>query len=261
MKDIDHWTPTKFAFEGGRLSASTDPACVAISSRLNVNLLAAALQPLLAKHARGHLLDLGCGNVPLFAAYRSHVGEVTCIDWANSEHQLRHIDQSCDLNGPLPLLDRSVNTVLLTDVLEHIAMPAALVGEIARILAPEGKLIASVPFMYRLHEEPHDYHRYTQHALRHMVESAGLRVAFLEPYGQGIDVVFDSLGKVIVDLHWRWGPRIAAWLQHAGLKLRGSNLGMKMNRGHVSMPLGYLLVAQRPPSRADAELALFRAES
>jgi SAM-dependent methyltransferase len=245
LKDAEHWAPTKFHFQGGVLRASADPASVAVSSRLNVNLLAAALQPLLAQYARGHLLDLGCGSVPLFAAYRSHVADVTCIDWENSGHQLRHIDQACDLNGPLPLEDCSTETVLLTDVMEHIENPATLVMEIARVLAPGGHLIASVPFMYRLHEEPHDYHRYTRHALRRLAESAGLQVIHLEPYGQGLDVVIDNLGKVIIDLHWRWGPRLSAWLQHAALKLRTTRLGARMIRRHSNMPLGYVFVLAR----------------
>lgn len=252
MKEVEHWKPTKFTLEGGQLKASEDPACVAVSSRLNVNLLAAALHRALHTHARGRLLDLGCGNVPLFAAYRSHVSEVTCMDWVNSEHQLKHIDQACDLNEPLPLPDACFDTVLLTDVLEHIANPGALIDEIARILAPGGKLIASVPFSYRLHEEPYDYYRYTRHALARLAQQSGLEVRLLEPYGQGLDVVFDSLGKVIIDAHWRWGLRLSAWLQRAGLKLRATGLGTRINAAHASMPLGYAFVLRRP-GQADIE--------
>jgi len=256
MKDIEHWTPTKFAFVGDRLCASTNPKWVAISSRLNVNLLAAALQPSLEAHARGRLLDLGCGNVPLFAAYRARASAVTCMDWTNSDHQLRHIDQSSDLNEPLPVADGSFDTVLLTDVLEHVAVPGALVNEIARVLAPGGKLIGSVPFLYRLHEEPYDYHRFTRHALQRFAQLAELEVILLEPYGQGLDVIFDSLGKVIIDAHWRWGPRLSAWLQVAGLRFTATKLGMKLNRGHASMPLGYIFILQRKalPSATDSPM-------
>lgn len=250
MKNRDSWTATKFSFDGVRLSANADSAWVAISSRLNVSLLASGLQPLLAEYARGHLLDLGCGNAPLFAVYRNRVTEVTCIDWSNSGHQLRHIDVACDLNGPIPLEDRCVNTVLLTDVLEHIAEPVGLIREIARVTAPGGCLIGSVPFTYRLHEEPYDYYRFTRHALLRLAKLAGLQVVVLEPYGQGMDVVFDSLGKVVVDAHWRWGPRMAAWMQCAGLKFRRTRLGMKINRANGNMPLGYVFVMRRECSSA-----------
>jgi hypothetical protein len=68
-----------------------------------------------------------------------------------------------------------------------------------------------------------------------------------------LDVVFDSLGKVIIDAHWRWGPRLSAWLQVAGLRFTATKLGMKLNRGHASMPLGYIFILQRKaiPSATD----------
>lgn len=245
MKDIESWKPTKFAFVGDRLRASPNPEWVAVSSRLNVDLLAIALQNVLAFHAGGRLLDLGCGNVPLFAAYRDRVSSVTCIDWGNSEHQLRHIDQFCDLNEALPLANGCFDTVLLTDVLEHVAVPGALVNEIARVLAPGGKLIGSVPFMYRLHEEPYDYYRFSRHALRRLSELGGLEVTRLDAYGQGVDVVFDSLGKVIFDAHWRWGPRLAVWLQAAGLRFRATKVGARISSAHGNMPLGYVFVVEK----------------
>lgn len=130
-------------------------------------------------------------------------------------------------------------------MLEHIANPSALISEIGRILAPGGKLIGSVPFSYRLHEEPYDYYRYTRHALKRLGQQSGLEVQELKPYGQGLDVVFDSVGKVIVDALWHWGPRMLAWLQTTGLKVRASRLGRRINSAHVSMPLGYILVFQR----------------
>jgi hypothetical protein len=34
------------------------------------------------------------------------------------------------------------------------------------VLRPGGVLLLTVPFLARLHEEPHDYFRYTEHALR-----------------------------------------------------------------------------------------------
>lgn len=249
MKNVETWAATKFVFNGVRLSANADLDWVAISSRLNVSLLAAGLQPLLVEYACGHLLDLGCGNVPLFAAYRRQVSEVTCIDWSNSGHLLRHIDVACDLNGPIPLSDSSVNTVVLTDVLEHIAEPAGLMREVARVMAPGGCLIGSVPFTYRLHEEPYDYHRFTRHALRRLAASSELEIIQLSPYGQGLDVVFDSLGKVLIDLHWRWGPRVAGWIQRLGLWVRQTRFGVTTNSGHESMPLGYVFVFQRKLSQ------------
>lgn len=49
-----------------KLQASSKTGDVAIASRLNVDLLANSLQEALKVYCRGRLLDLGCGEVPLY---------------------------------------------------------------------------------------------------------------------------------------------------------------------------------------------------
>ncbi len=68
--------------------------------------------------------------------------------------------------GPaLPLSDSSADTVLLLDVLEHLDDPEKAVSEAARILRRGGTCLVQVPFLYPLHDEPHDYQRWTIHGL------------------------------------------------------------------------------------------------
>ena len=47
--------------------------------------------------------------------------------------------------GLLPYGDSSVDVVLLVDVLEHVDRPETVLGEIARILRPDGRMLAFVP--------------------------------------------------------------------------------------------------------------------
>jgi SAM-dependent methyltransferase len=126
------------------------------------------------------------------------VEEVTCVDWQNTAHGTQHVDHVCDLTGPLPLADDAFDTVLLSDVLEHIPTPQRLMDEIARVLKPGGKLILNVPFLYWLHETPHDFHRYTEFALRRLAESARLDVVVLEPFGGPLEVIADIAAKRLV---------------------------------------------------------------
>lgn len=240
MKHATSWTPTKFVMIEGVLSASREPGAVAVASRLNADLLAAALQEVTLRHARGKLLDLGCGTVPLYGIYRELVEEVTCVDWDNSTHNLRHVDLTADLNKPLELASASFDAVMLTDVLEHISEPRALLHEIRRVLVPGGVLIGTVPFLYRIHEEPHDHHRYTRFSLAAMAADAGFSVESLEPYGQGTDVLFDLLAKILVSAHWRWGETWASWAHRIGLRVRRSRLGRHLNRNQDPTPLGYV---------------------
>jgi SAM-dependent methyltransferase len=121
------------------------------------------------------VLDLGCGHKPyadLFAGYQ-HVGV-----------NLDAIDASPDLianAAALPLAEACIDLVFCTQVLEHVPEPAALLAEAARVLRPGGVLVLSAPFYWPLHEEPHDYLRFTPHALRRLLHAAGLEATLIEP--------------------------------------------------------------------------------
>ena len=58
--------------------------------------------------------------------------------------------------------------VLCCNVLEHVFdLDAALQG-LARLTGDDGLVFASTPFAYPLHDEPGDYWRPTEHALREL---------------------------------------------------------------------------------------------
>jgi hypothetical protein len=46
----------------------------------------------------------------------------------------------------------------------------------SRVLKDDGLLILSAPFQFRLHEQPHDYFRYSPHGLRTLCAEAGLEI-------------------------------------------------------------------------------------
>lgn len=242
MRNQSSWKQSKFVLINGQLVANRDTSCVSVASRLNVDLLGAALKRVISRFAHGRLLDMGCGAVPLFSEYRHLVSNVVCADWSNSLHNNCHLDLVVDLNAPLPIASKQFETVLLTDVLEHIAAPEQLLREIRRLLCHDGILIGSVPFLYRLHEEPHDYYRYTIHTLRSLATKHGFAIEILEPYGAGTDVLFDALGKLLVNLHWKLGSRLASWSQSLGAFIGKSAFGRRINQLNQSMPLGYVFV-------------------
>jgi Methyltransferase domain len=126
MKNVQTWAPTKFVLERGRFRASPNPKELSPGSRLLGDLLASCYQTHLKSHCRGRLLDLGCGKVPFYGLYREYVSETVCVDWHNSSHGNDYLDAECDLTKDLPFSDACFDTILLSDVLEQIAIKCAV---------------------------------------------------------------------------------------------------------------------------------------
>jgi SAM-dependent methyltransferase len=246
VQNIEMWKPTKFVPSAGRWVCSPNHSELGRGSRFSVGIMIDAYKKAIEPHASGHLLDLGCGKVPLYGMYRALVEDVTCVDWPNSTHGSRHVDHFVDLNGPLPFDPAMFDTILLTDVLEHIARPDELWREMTRVLRPGGKVIVTVPFLYPIHEEPHDYHRYTGYKLRHFCEAVGLFVIYLEPYGGALEVILDLVAK-----HLYRHPLLSRLhLSISRLLMKIGPLKAISDDTRQSFPMGYCLVAQKPHGTA-----------
>lgn len=241
MKNEADWQPTKFELGPGGLWRSSRKN-VPHRSRLIADRIAAVYSKAIKENARGRLADLGCGSVPLYAIYRPQVQSVTCVDWPGSVHATSHVDLFADLNEPLALEDGQYDTVIASDVIEHLHTPLALFSSAARALKPGGSLIVGVPFLYWVHEAPHDYHRYTRFALTRLCEQANLQVAAIEPYGGAPEVIADLMTKTL------GGRAMAAKLIYYTTKAMLSLPPVKRisRTSSANMPWGYLLIAKKP---------------
>lgn len=129
------------------------------------------------------ILDVGCGTGTMLAYLRDW-GEVAGVD-ADAEavrfSHLRGEEGVSQLHGyTLPFGDGSLDLVTVLDVLEHVEDDGRMLREIARVLRPGGRLLATVP-AYRWMWGPQDevsnhFRRYTAGRLVREVEGAGLRI-------------------------------------------------------------------------------------
>jgi SAM-dependent methyltransferase len=93
----------------------------------------------------------------------------------------------------LPLRDKSVDAVLLMEVLEHVPDPLGILRECARVLTPGGYLCLTVPQYHITHDHPGDFYRYTRQGLEHLCREAGLRVLDAWATGGALLVVFHAI--------------------------------------------------------------------
>jgi len=243
MQNAASWQPSKYVHRKGRLRSTLEASELSPASRLIADLVAAEYERALKLYAHGRLLDMGCGKVPLYQAYRDQVTDVDCIDWANSAHGSDHLDKVCDLGGTIPYADASFETIILSDVLEHLPEPAICWREMSRLLSPGGSVILNVPFYYPLHEEPHDFYRYTEFALRRFAEGSGFEVLELKPIGGALEILADVTSKLFATAKVKFA---AVGLQALATRFHRTSLGQRMmaRTGH-RFPLGYFMIARK----------------
>lgn len=125
----------------------------------------------------GIVLDVGCaeGRPRRFMAQGArYVGldyYSTATDWYGTRPDVFGDAQD------LPFSDGTIDHILLLDVVEHLPEPELSFAELHRVLKPSGSVTLQVPFMYPLHDEPLDFHRWTRHGLRRAADRHGFTVS------------------------------------------------------------------------------------
>jgi SAM-dependent methyltransferase len=150
------------------------------------------------------ILDAGCGNGWLASLYGpGHT--VVAIDLADANlRRVRDLGLAAvkhNLDRGLPFADASFDTVVCSEILEHIFSPDLLLREIHRVLRPGGRVILTVPNLhcfrnrvdvllgrftpfveYRIHEDLSDelshvgvqhIHHYTVPGMRSILAKVG----------------------------------------------------------------------------------------
>ena len=134
----------------------------------------------LEKYAHGNFLDLGCGNKPYETLYKPLTEKQIGCDIIQSDKN--RVDVIC-LATDLKFDNNSFDSILCTQVLEHVYDHHTMMKEVFRVLKPGGHIVLTVPFAWEKHEEPYDFFRFTPYALKELFEEAGLVIDYIKPNG------------------------------------------------------------------------------
>jgi ubiquinone/menaquinone biosynthesis C-methylase UbiE len=130
------------------------------------------------------ILDIGAGEIP-FRDFYENLNVITCDIQNNTSNSIDYIITPGEL---LPFSDCEFEIIFIFDVLEHIQDDVKFLNECNRILKKGGIIVANVPFMYRYHEIPHDYRRYTPSGLKEILIKADFEIEIFEKIGSVIFV-------------------------------------------------------------------------
>lgn len=158
-----------------------------------------ATRALIAQHARGRVLDVGCGHMPFRNDALRVAGTYEGFDVERRTEGVTHVG---DAESMPEIPSAAYDTVFSFEVLEHLPHPQRAVAEMARVLRPGGVLLVSVPHLSRLHEEPHDYFRYTVYGLRTILRDAGLDVEHIAPTAGLFSFLAHQLSTVLLGVTW-----------------------------------------------------------
>lgn len=196
----------------------------------------------LAAVSGGRLLDAGAGRLAYRDLLQSHCDTYESLDIADWEGAVDHVQDIQQMSLP----DGAYDTAFCSQVIHHVPEPQSALNALHRVLKPGGRLILTAPHLSWLHNEPHDYRRFTCHGLRHMLEKAGFEVESVQPDGGLISflafvpsTVALALVQPVVGLR-----RVVLWLNRLFV---WAALCVDRVAGCARLfPTNYVVVARRP---------------
>ncbi len=140
------------------------------------------------KYMSGNTLDFGAGLAKYKGLIKPYTTKYTTFDMIPGN--------AIDIVGDVlnaPFKNEEFDTVVSTQVLEHVEKPWIMVKEIGRILKKDGVCIMTAPFMVPYHADPHDYFRYSKEGLASLFRNEGFEIVESDSYGKTFSVLSEMI--------------------------------------------------------------------
>lgn len=151
-----------------------------------------------------------------------------------------------DIEGDLSTHDfagAEFDVIVLSEVLEHICTPDAAVNNALAGLKSGGLLVLTTPFLFPIHDRPHDYYRYTKYGLAWLLRDyVEVEINPRNSWAEALNVMFVRLIKEKNPVSRFFGPLIVliAFLFAPIAMLLGAVFKTDF------MTSGYLVTAKKP---------------
>ena len=141
-----------------------------------------------AHYMKGVMMDFGCADSPYRKVF--HVDRFIGMDVVESGHE--HNNEKIDVyydGTNIPFEDKYFDSVLSTEVFEHIFNIDEILCELNRVLKDGGHMLITVPFVWEEHEAPYDFGRYTTFGIEHLLNKSGFEVIVHEKNTNYVETV------------------------------------------------------------------------
>jgi SAM-dependent methyltransferase len=184
-----------------------------------------------APFVSGITLDVGCGRRPYEKTFFSGASKYIGTDYLSDRSRPDVISSALQI----PFKDATFDTVVSTEVLEHVPEPLRVMREMSRILKPKGHLVLTTPMYWPRHEVPYDFFRYPYDGILYLVKESGLELVKL--FNRGRSYAF--VGQVIQHVH-PIAARPVNWL------INRFFLWCDCRLRHDVITMGWTFVARKP---------------
>ena len=121
------------------------------------------------------------------------------------------IDYVSDITR-IPVPDGAFDAVLCTEVIEHTPRPIEVLQELARVLAPGGKLLLTAPLSSGLHQQPYHYYGgFTPNFFRKFLAEFGLDIVDMLPTGGLMKHVAQEVHRAGRMIEERTARKLSIW--------------------------------------------------
>jgi SAM-dependent methyltransferase len=184
-----------------------------------------------ASYVSGTTLDVGCGWRPYEKTFFAGASKYIGSDYLSPRSRPDLVSSAL----AIPFREGVFDTVVSTEVLEHVPDPLKCLKEMHRVLKPGGYLVLSTPMYWPRHEVPYDYFRYPYDGLLYLLESSGFRLTKLFNRGRS----YSFLGQVLQQVH-PIRARAINWL------INQFFIWCDRRLKHDAITMGWTLVGQKP---------------
>lgn len=143
----------------------------------------------------GKTLDIGCGLKPYEKLFNST--SYTGVEIDSEDNKVKKKAEYYYDGKTLPFNDNEYDSIIFSQVFEHVFNPDGFLQEVNRVLKKEGKILLTVPFVWDEHEQPYDYARYSSFGLKSILIKNGFEIISLSKSINDIRVITQLINAYI----------------------------------------------------------------